>query len=236
MKYKRILLKLSGEALAGESGHGISGEILENFTSDIQSLVEMGTEVGIVIGGGNIHRGVAGAADGMDRSVSDHMGMLATIINSIALCDKLTRTGIKAKLMTTIDMDAIGEHYTYRKAQQYLDEGNVVIFGGGTGNPYFTTDTASSLKACEIGAEVLLKATKVDGVYDKDPAKHSDAVRYDKLSFTEALNQGLKVMDSTAFAMCMENDVDIIVFDTFKVGNMKSVVMGEDIGTKVTNN
>ncbi len=236
MRYKRILLKLSGEALAGESGQGISGEILENFTQDIRSLVEMGTEVGIVIGGGNIHRGVAGAADGMDRSVSDHMGMLATIINSIALCDKLSRSGMKAKVMTTLEMDAIAEHYTYRKAQEYLNDGYVVIFGGGTGNPYFTTDTASSLKACEIGAEVLLKATKVDGVYDKDPMKHSDAVRYEKLSFTEALNKGLKVMDSTAFAMCMENNVDIIVFDTFKAGNMKKVVMGEEIGTTVTNN
>lgn len=236
MKYKRILLKLSGEALAGESGQGINGEILENFTRDIESLVEMGTEVGIVIGGGNIHRGVAGAADGMDRSVSDHMGMLATIINSIALADKLNRSGIKSKVMTTVDMNEIAEPFTYRKAQEYLSDGYVVIFGGGTGNPYFTTDTASSLKACEIGAEVLLKATKVDGVYDKDPVKHSDAVRYETLSFTEALQKGLKVMDSTAFAMCMENDVDIIVFDTFKKGNMKRVVMGEEIGTTVTNN
>lgn len=235
MKYKRVLLKLSGEALAGADGNGISLEILNDFTMEIKSLVEMGTEVGIVIGGGNIHRGIAGAASGMNRSVSDHMGMLATIINSIALQDNLVRNGVASKVLSTVDMNEIVEPFTYRKAMEYLEDGDVVIFGGGTGNPYFTTDSASSLKACEIGADVLLKATKVDGVYDKDPVKHSDAVRYSELSFSEALSKGLKVMDSTAFAMCMDNDINIIVFDTFVHGNMKKVVMGEEIGTVVSN-
>lgn len=236
MKYQRILLKLSGEALAGADGNGISPQILQDFTREISELTELGVQLGIVIGGGNIHRGIAGAAGGMDRSVSDHMGMLATVINSIALHDSLRRNGIKAKVLSSVAMEEIAETFTYRKAMEYLDTGHVVIFAGGTGNPYFTTDSASALKASEMGAQVLLKATKVDGVYTKDPKKHADAVRYDKISFSDALAQNLKVMDLTAFAMCMENNIDIIVFDTFVAGNMRKIALGENVGTIVTNN
>lgn len=236
MKYQRILLKLSGEALAGDDGHGISPAILSDFTREISELTGLGVQLGIVIGGGNIHRGIAGAAGGMDRSVSDHMGMLATVINSIALQDSLSRNGVRAKVLTSVEMNEIAEAYSYRKAIEYLEAGNVVIFAGGTGNPYFTTDSASALKACEVGAQVLLKATKVDGVYSADPKKNKNAVRYDKISFTDALAQNLKVMDLTAFAMCMENNIDIIVFDTFVAGNMRKIAMGETVGTIVTNN
>ena len=236
MKYQRILLKLSGEALAGSDGHGISSTILSDFTREIKELTTLGVQLGIVIGGGNIHRGLAGAAGGMDRSVSDHMGMLATVINSIALQDSLARNGVKAKVLSSIEMNEIVEGFSYRQAMEYLEQGYVVIFAGGTGNPYFTTDSASALKACEIGAQVLLKATKVDGVYNKDPMKHKDAVRYNRLSFNDALAQNLKVMDLTAFAMCMENNIDIIVFDTFVAGNMKKIALGENVGTIVTNN
>lgn len=236
MKYQRILLKLSGEALAGADGHGISPAILSDFTREIKQLMELGVELGVVIGGGNIHRGLAGAAGGMDRSVSDHMGMLATVINSIALQDSLARNGVKAKVLSSIEMNELVEGFSYRQAMEYLKQGYVVIFAGGTGNPYFTTDSASALKACEIGAQVLLKATKVDGVYNKDPMKHKDAIRYDRVTFNEALAQNLKVMDLTAFAMCMENKIDIIVFDTFVSGNMSKIARGEKVGTIVTNN
>jgi uridylate kinase len=234
MKYKRILLKLSGEALAGKQGTGIDPEILATLSGEIKALIEMGVEVGIVIGGGNIHRGVAGATKGMDRTTSDHMGMLATIINSIALQDSLERNNVYTRVLTAIEMKKIAEPYIRRRAVRHLEKKRVVIFAGGTGNPYFTTDTAAALRASEIDADVILKATKVDGIYDKDPMEHSDAVRFDTLNYIEVLNRGIKVMDSTAITFCMDNKIDIKVFNVHEKGNIQKAVMGEDIGTTVT--
>jgi uridylate kinase len=234
MKYKRILLKLSGEALAGSQGTGIDPEILATLSDEIKALIEMGVEVGIVIGGGNIHRGVAGATKGMDRTTSDHMGMLATIINSIALQDSLERNNVYTRVLTAIEMKKIAEPYIRRRAVRHLEKKRVVIFAGGTGNPYFTTDTAAALRASEIDADVILKATKVDGIYDKDPMKHEDAVKFDTLKYIEVLNKGLKVMDSTAITFCMDNEIDIKVFNVFEKGNIQRVVIGENIGTTVT--
>ncbi len=234
MKYKRILLKMSGEALAGSQGHGVDGEVIQKFAKEIKEVRELGTEVGIVIGGGNIHRGVAGSAKGMDRTTSDHMGMLATVINSLALQDALEREGVKTRVLSAIDMKAIAEPYIRRRAVRHLEKGRVVIFAAGTGNPYFTTDTAASLRANEIDAEVIMKATKVDGVYDKDPMKNDDATKLDKLDYIDVLNRGIKVMDATAITLCMDNDLDIIVFNAFEDGSIKKCVMGEKIGTIVT--
>ena len=234
MKYKRILLKLSGEALAGNQGTGIDPEVLATLSEEIKALIEMGVEVGIVIGGGNIHRGVAGATKGMDRTTSDHMGMLATIINSIALQDSLERCNVFSRVLTAIEMKKIAEPYIRRRAVRHLEKKRVVIFAGGTGNPYFTTDTAAALRASEIDAEVILKATKVDGIYDKDPMKHEDAVRFDELTYIDVLNKGFKVMDSTAITFCMDNKIDIKVFNVFEKGNIQRVVNGEKIGTTVT--
>jgi len=234
MKYKRILLKLSGEALSGNQGHGISEEILDTLSLEIKELNEIGAEVAIVIGGGNIHRGVAGATKGMDRTSSDHMGMLATVINSIALQDSLERKGVKTRVLTAIEMKEIAEPYIRRRAMRHLEKGRVIIFAAGTGNPYFTTDTAAALRANEIDAEVILKATKVNGVYDKDPMKFKDAIKYETVSYINALNLGLKVMDSTALSLCMDNDIDIIVFNVFEKGNIKKVVQGDSLGTRVT--
>lgn len=235
MKYNRILLKLSGEALAGEQGHGISAEILDTIAEEIKELQAMGVELAIVIGGGNIHRGVAGATKGMDRTTSDHMGMLATVINSLALCDSLERHGINTRVLTAIDMQEIAEPYIRRRAVRHLEKKRVVIFAAGTGNPYFTTDTAAALRANEIDAEVIMKATKVDGIYNKDPMKFKDAVKIDKLKFMDVLNQGLAVMDSTAISLSMDNEIDILVFNMFEPGNIKRAVLGENIGTIVTN-
>ncbi|MCF8057973.1 MAG: UMP kinase [Bacteriovoracaceae bacterium] len=234
MKYKRILLKLSGEALAGSQGTGIDPEVLATLSDEIKALIEMGVEVGIVIGGGNIHRGVAGATKGMDRTTSDHMGMLATIINSIALQDSLERNSVYTRVLTAIEMKKIAEPYIRRRAVRHLEKKRVVIFAGGTGNPYFTTDTAAALRASEIDADVILKATKVDGIYDKDPMKHKDAVKFDQLTYIDVLNKGLKVMDSTAITFCMDNKIDIKVFNVFEKGNIQRVVAGENIGTTVT--
>lgn len=234
MKYKRILLKLSGEALAGNDKNGINPEVLETLSDEIKALVEMGVEVGIVIGGGNIHRGVAGATKGMDRTTSDHMGMLATIINSIALQDSLERKEVYTRVLTAIEMKKIAEPYIRRRAVRHLEKKRVVIFAGGTGNPYFTTDTAAALRASEIDADVILKATKVDGIYDKDPMEHKDAKKFDTLNYIEVLNKGLKVMDSTAITFCMDNKIDIKVFNVFEKGNIQRVVIGENIGTTVT--
>lgn len=234
MKYKRILLKLSGEALAGKKGTGIDPEVLEALSDEIKALIEMGVEVGIVIGGGNIHRGVAGATKGMDRTTSDHMGMLATIINSIALQDSLERKDVWTRVLTAIEMKKIAEPYIRRRAVRHLEKKRVVIFAGGTGNPYFTTDTAAALRASEIDADVILKATKVDGIYDKDPMEHSDAVRFDTLTYIDVLNKGIKVMDSTAITFCMDNEIDIKVFNVFEKGNIQRVVIGENIGTTVS--
>ncbi|MFA6238768.1 MAG: UMP kinase [Bacteriovorax sp.] len=235
MKYGRILLKLSGEALAGDKGHGISLDVLNTISSEVKELVEMGVEVAIVIGGGNIHRGVAGATVGMDRTTSDHMGMLATVINSLALQDSMERHGINTRVLTAIDMQEIAEPYIRRRAVRHLEKKRVVIFAAGTGNPYFTTDTAAALRANEIDAHVIMKATKVDGIYDKDPMKFKDAVKIDKLKFMDVLNKGLQVMDSTAISLCMDNEIDILVFNMFEKGNIKRAVMGDNTGTIVTN-
>ncbi len=235
MKYNRILLKLSGEALAGEQGHGISAEVLNTIAGEVKELQVMGVEIAIVIGGGNIHRGVAGATKGMDRTTSDHMGMLATIINSLALQDSLERHGIDTRVMSAIDMQEIAEPYIRRRAVRHLEKKRVVIFAAGTGNPYFTTDTAAALRANEIDAQVIMKATKVDGIYNKDPMKFKDAVKIDKLKFMDVLNQGLAVMDSTAISLSMDNEIDILVFNMFEKGNIKRAVLGDNIGTIVTN-
>ncbi len=235
MKYGRILLKLSGEALAGEKGHGISLDVLNTISNEVKELIEMGVEVAIVIGGGNIHRGVAGATVGMDRTTSDHMGMLATVINSLALQDSMERHGINTRVLTAIDMQEIAEPYIRRRAVRHLEKKRVVIFAAGTGNPYFTTDTAAALRANEIDAHVIMKATKVDGIYDKDPMKFKDAVKIDKLKFMDVLNKGLQVMDSTAISLCMDNEIDILVFNMFEKGNIKRAVMGDNTGTIVTN-
>lgn len=235
MKYNRILLKLSGEALAGDLGHGISPEVLDTIAGEVKELQAMGVEIAIVIGGGNIHRGVAGATKGMDRTTSDHMGMLATVINSLALQDSLERHEINTRVLTAIDMQEIAEPYIRRRAVRHLEKKRVVIFAAGTGNPYFTTDTAAALRANEIDAEVIMKATKVDGIYNKDPMKFKDAVKIDKLKFMDVLNQGLQVMDSTAISLSMDNEIDILVFNMFEKGNIKRAVMGENIGTIVTN-
>jgi len=234
MKYKRILLKLSGEALSGDRDGGISPEVLENIAKEIKIATEMGVEIGIVMGGGNIHRGVAGATIGMDRTTSDHMGMLATVINSVALQDCLERMGVFTRVLTAIEMRRIAEPYIRRRAVRHLEKKRVVIFAAGTGNPYFTTDTAAALRATEIDADVILKATKVDGIYDKDPMKFKDAVKFDRLSYMDVINKGIKVMDTTAITLCMENNLDIMVFNMFEKGNIQKVVIGDKVGTIVT--
>lgn len=233
-EYKRVLIKLSGEALAGDEGFGICGKVLEKIASEIAQLHKLGTEIAIVVGGGNIHRGVAGATAGMDRATSDYMGMMATVINSLALQDTLERKGVYTRVQSAIVMQEVAETYIRRRAIRHLEKKRVVIFAAGTGNPYFTTDTTAALRANEIGAEVIMKATKVDGVYDKDPMKHNDAVKFDRLSYIDVLNKGLKVMDSTAISLCMDNNMDIVVFNMFQSGNIQKVISGETIGTVVT--
>lgn len=234
MKYSRVLLKLSGEALAGDQGTGICGEVLDKISSEIKALRETGCEIAIVVGGGNIHRGVSGATSGMDRSTSDYMGMMATIINSLALQDALERKGVYTRVMSAIAMQEVAESYIRRRAMRHLEKKRVVIFAAGTGNPYFTTDTTAALRANEIHADLIMKATKVDGVYDKDPKKFDDAVMFDQLSYIEVLNKEIKVMDSTAITLCMDNNMDIVVFNMFESGNIQKVVKGEKIGTLVT--
>ena len=233
MGYKRVLLKLSGEALSGNLKTGICPETIYGFSKEIAEINSQGIEVALVIGGGNIHRGVAGATKGMDRTSSDHMGMLATVINALALQDSLERQGVYTRVLSAIDMQEICEPYIRRRALRHLEKKRVVIFAAGTGNPYFTTDSAASLRANEMDVEVILKATKVDGVYDKDPVIHPDAKRFDSLKYIDVLNQGLKVMDSTAITLCMDNKIDIIVFDIFEKGNMAKVVNGQNVGTKI---
>lgn len=233
MKYKRILLKLSGESLAGCGGHGLSGDVLHSYAAQIREAVEAGVEVGVVIGGGNIFRGLQGAGAGFDRVKGDQMGMLATIINSLALQSALRDEGVKARVLTSIRMEPIGEYYSKDKAIEYLADGNVVIIGGGTSNPYFTTDSASALRGIEIEADVLLKGTRVDGIYDSDPEKNPQAVKFDAISFREVYDRGLKIMDLTAFTLCRENHLPIVVFDMDTPGNLMKVVGGEKIGTLV---
>jgi uridylate kinase len=230
-RYNRILLKLSGEALQGPAGHGIDPEILGSLAEEVHELVELGVEVAIVIGGGNIFRGLSGAAAGMDRASADYMGMLATVLNSLALQDALERQGAHTRVLSAIEMKELAEPYIRRRAIRHLEKGRVVIFGAGTGNPYFTTDTAAALRAMESHAEVLLKATRVDGVFDQDPEKHADAVHYDRLTYLDVLSRGLDVMDSTAVSLCKENRLPIIVFNMMVKGNIRRVVCGETLGT-----
>ena len=235
MKYNRILLKLSGEALMGEQSHGINPERLADYCADIKEIVEKDVQVAIVIGGGNIFRGLSGAAQGFNRVQGDYMGMLATVINSLALQAELEKQGMKARLLSGLYIDPIAESTSGRKAERYLEEGNVVIIAGGTGNPFFTTDTASALRGVEINADVLLKGTRVDGVYTADPEKDPNATKYDQLSFDEAYSKKLKIMDMTAFTLCQENDLPILVFDMNTKGNLLKVVSGENVGTIVSN-
>jgi uridylate kinase len=233
-RFKRILLKISGEALMGDGGFGIDPGTLERIASEIAEIRALGVEVAIVNGGGNIFRGVAGSATGMDRASADYMGMLAIVMNSLALQDALERLNVHTRVLSAIEMKEICEPYIRRRAMRHLEKGRVVIFSAGTGNPYFTTDTAASLRAMEIHAEVLLKATKVDGIYDKDPVKFADAKRFHRLTYIEVLQQNLKVMDSTAISLCRDNKLAIVVFDLHKRGNIRRVVAGESIGTLVT--
>ena len=231
--YKRILLKLSGEALMGKRLFGIDSEVIQEIAGEIRDSLALGVQIGIVIGGGNIFRGVSVAAQGMDRTRADHMGMLATMINSLALQSALTDLGVTVRVQSAIEMKGIAESYVQERALNHLENGRVVIFGGGTGNPYFTTDTAAALRALEIKADVLMKATKVDGVYDKDPLHHQDAVFFDRISFTEVLTKSLKVMDATAISLCRDNNLRVLVFNLLKKGNIKRVVSGEPVGTMI---
>ncbi|NIQ12024.1 MAG: UMP kinase [Gammaproteobacteria bacterium] len=231
--YQRILLKLSGEALAGKQGYGIDPDVIRGIAKEIRGVVDLGVQVAIVIGGGNIFRGIAASSMGMDRASADYMGMLATVMNSLALQDALEKAGVITRVQSAIEMQEIAEPYIRRRAVRHLEKGRVVIFGAGTGNPFFTTDTAASLRAIEIGAEIILKATKVDGVYNADPEKDSNAVKYDELTYLDVLKQGLQVMDSTATSLCMDNDLPILVFDLTTTGNIERVVCGEQIGTIV---
>lgn len=232
-KYKRILLKLSGESLLGDKGYGIDAAVIAKYAKEIKSVIEIGVEVAIVIGGGNIYRGMNEAETGIERAHGDYMGMLATVINGMAVQAGLERAGIYTRLQSAIKMEQIAEPYIRRRAMRHLEKGRVVIFGAGTGNPYFTTDTAGSLRAIEIKADVILKGTRVDGIYTADPEKHLDAIKYDNITYTECITKNLKVMDMTAFTLCMENKLPIIVFDMNKHGNLLRVVSGEAVGTLV---
>lgn len=233
MKYKRILLKLSGEALMGDLPYGIDNEKLKEYAQEIKQAIDSGCEVAVVIGGGNIFRGVAGAAKGMDRVQGDYMGMLATVINGMALQGALEDAGVKTRLQSAIEMDKVAEPFIKRRAVRHLEKGRVVIFGAGTGNPYFTTDTAATLRAIEIGADVILKGTRVDGIYDCDPEKNADAKKFNSLTFDEVFDKNLKVMDMTAFTLSRENKLPIIVFDMNRAGNLLKIVEGERVGTLV---
>lgn len=234
MQYHRILLKLSGESLQGDRGFGLSTEVLSSYAEQIKRVQSTGVEIGIVIGGGNIFRGLQGAGRGFDRVKGDQMGMLATIINSLALQSALESAGVKAKVLTSIRMEPIGEYYSKTRALELLQQGYVVIIGGGTSNPYFSTDTASALRGIEIEAEVMFKGTRVDGIYTADPEKDPAAERFDRITFDEVIDRRLKVMDQTAFTLCRENGLDIIVFDMDTEGNLERVLAGERIGTLVT--
>ncbi|MCR9226507.1 MAG: UMP kinase [Flavobacteriaceae bacterium] len=233
MHYKRILLKLSGEALMGEQQYGIDAKRLDEYAEEIQAVIEKGVEVAIVIGGGNIFRGLAGASQGMDRVQGDHMGMLATVINGLALQSALELKGVQTRLQSAIKINEVAEPFIRRRAIRHLEKGRVVIFGGGTGNPYFTTDSAAVLRAIEIKADVILKGTRVDGIYTSDPEKDKNATKFDSISFNEVLSKGLKVMDTTAFTLSQENELPIVVFDMNTRGNLMKIVSGENIGTVV---
>lgn len=231
--YQRILLKLSGEALMGDDAYGINQGVVSTIVADVIEVARMGVEVGIVIGGGNIFRGMAGAASGMDRATADYMGMMATIMNAMALVDAFTHAGVTARVQSALRVDQVVEPYIRGKSIRYLEEGKIVVFAAGTGNPFFTTDTAAALRGAEIGAQIVLKATKVDGIYTADPKKDPNATRYSTVSFDEAITKNLQVMDATAFALCRDQKLPIKVFSIFKKGALRRVVMGEDEGTLV---
>ncbi|HEX8987809.1 MAG TPA: UMP kinase [Rhodocyclaceae bacterium] len=232
-RYRRILLKLSGEALMGDDAYGINRETLWRIVTEIKAVVDLGVEIGVVIGGGNIFRGMAGASSGMDRATADYMGMLATVMNAMALADAMRQANVQARVQSALNIEQVVEPYIRGKAIRYLEEGKVVVFGGGTGNPFFTTDTAAALRGSEINADIVLKATKVDGVYTADPKKDPTATRFTKICFDEAIGRNLQVMDATAFALCRDQKLPINVFSIFKPGALRSVVMGDDEGTLV---
>lgn len=234
LKYKRVLLKISGEALLGEGSHSIDPAVAADIAGQIKEVADLGVEIAVVIGGGNFWRGTSASANGVDRTTADYIGMLATIMNALGLQNALERIGVLTRVQTAISMQEVAEPFIRRKAVRHLEKKRVVIFAGGTGNPYFTTDTAAALRALEIDADIIFKATKVDGVYDKDPERFKDAKKYKKLDFTTALSQDLKVMDSTAISLCRENNLPIIVFDIKVPGNIKGVIMGKEIGTLVS--
>ncbi|MEZ4401383.1 MAG: UMP kinase [Kofleriaceae bacterium] len=231
--YQRVLLKLSGEALMGGQGYGISPEVIRGIAAEVAEVARLGVGVAIVVGGGNIFRGVSESSKGMDRASADYVGMLATVMNAMSLQDAIEREGVPTRVQSAIPMSQLAEPYIRRRAIRHLEKGRIVIFGAGTGNPFFTTDTAAALRAMEIGAEILLKATKVDGVYDKDPRKHADARRFEQVTFTDALKQDLAVMDATAFALCRDNELPMNVFDMTQAGNIRRVVCGEPVGTRI---
>lgn len=233
MKFKRVLLKLSGEALMGDRGYGIDPAVIDSLAIQIKDVVEKGYEIAIVVGGGNIFRGLAASANGMDRATGDYMGMLATVMNALAIQDGLERAGVFTRVMSAINMQQVAEPYIKRRAVRHMEKGRVVIFAAGTGNPYFTTDTTAALRALEIGADCVMKATKVDGIYDKDPMKFSDAIKYDELTYIQVLNDGLHVMDSTAISLCMDNELPILVFNMEIEGNIARALNGEHVGTIV---
>jgi len=232
-RYKRILLKLSGEALMGDDAYGINRSTLWRIVNEVKAVADLGVEIGVVIGGGNIFRGMAGASSGMDRATADYMGMLATVMNAMALADAMRQANLPARVQSALNIEQVVEPYIRGKAIGYLEEGKVVVFGGGTGNPFFTTDTAAALRGSEIGADIVLKATKVDGIYTADPKKDPTATRFARISFDEAIGRDLKVMDATAFALCRDQKLPINVFSIFKEGALKRVVMGDDEGTLV---
>jgi uridylate kinase len=232
--YRRILLKLSGEALAGSQGYGIDPLVIDRIASEVRDVVALGVQIAIVIGGGNIFRGVAASAGGMERATADYMGMLATVINALALQDGLEKVGLQTRVLSAIEMRAVAEPYIRRRSIRHLEKGRVVIFAAGTGNPFFTTDTAGALRAVEIGADAIMKATKVDGIYSADPKQDANAQRLERVTYIEALNRGLQVMDATAISLCMDNKLPIIVFDLARHGNIKRIVLGETVGSIVS--
>ena len=233
--YRRVLLKISGEALAGKQGYGIDPETIGGIAEEIREVIDMGVQLAVVIGGGNIFRGIAASAGGMDRATGDYMGMLATVINALALQDAVEKAGVPTRVLSAIEMRAVSEPYIRRRAIRHLEKGRVVVFAAGTGNPFFTTDTAGALRAVEIGAEALLKASKVDGIYTSDPVKDPKAVKLARVGYIEALNRGLEVMDNTARSLCMDNKLPIVVFDLTRRGNIRRIVAGEAVGSVVTN-
>jgi len=235
MAYERVLLKLSGEALMGNKPYGIDPEIVHSISEDVSKVVAKGTQLAIVVGGGNIFRGLKGSAAGMDRATADYVGMLATVMNAISLQDGLERSGVPTRVQTAIEMQQVAEPYIRRRAIRHLEKGRVVVFGGGCGNPYFTTDTTAALRAAEINADVVFKATKVDGVYDRDPKIFSDAIKYQNLSYQDVLSKEIAVMDSTAIALCKDNNIPIVVFNLFEPGNIGKAVAGDPIGSRIGN-